>query len=142
MLRSSLKLIGLFGVLGCTKDDDTGREIYGNASDSDLLHIEPDTGFDDGTGVLGNCDTVLTKVNGRSADTVANPQVGDEWIVRMFCDGALLTGANRLFFQPANVAVINDTSTDATFVAQGTSLMTMQSGNFIYTKELTVEPAD
>ena len=142
MLRSSLKFICLSGVFGCTKGDDTGREVYGNASDTDLLHIEPDTGFDDGSGVLGSCDTVLTKVNGRSADTVANPQVGDEWIVRMFCDGALLTGANRLFFQPANVAVINDTSTDATFVAQGTSLMTMQSGNFIYTKEFTVEPAD
>ena len=142
MLQRSLIFIVLLTVCGCTKGDDTGREYYGNPSENDLLHIEPDTGFDDGVGVLGNCDSVNTKVNGRSADSVDNPRVGDEWIVRMFCDGALLTGANRLFFQPANVAVINDVSTDATFVAQGTSLMTMQSGNFIYTKEITVGPAD
>ena len=127
---------------GCGKSDDTGRATYGNADDNDLLTLERDTGYDDGTGLLADCDVVLTKVNGRDADTVDDPKVGDEWIIRMFCDGALLTGANRLFFQPPEVAVVNSSSTDATFVTTGESLMTIQSGNLIYTKDITVQAAE
>ena len=127
-------------VAGCGQED-TEPEVYGEADSTDLLNTEPDTGFDDGSGNLGNCDTVYTKINGRLGDNVANPRVGDDWIVRMYCDGAFMTGANRLFFQPAGVAVVDDVSTDATFIAQGSSTMTMQSGNFIFTKTLTVQAA-
>jgi len=126
----------------CGKSDDTARPTYGEADDNDLLSMEPDTGHDDGSGVLAACDVVLTKVNGRDADTVDDPKVGDEWIVRMFCDGALLAGANRLFFQPPEVAVVTSTSTDATFVTTGESRMTIQSGNLIYTKDITVQAAE
>ena len=126
----------------CGKSDDTAPPTYGEADDNDLLSLEADTGYDDGTGVLADCNVVLTKVNGRDAETVDDPKVGDEWIIRMFCDGALLTGANRLFFQPPEVAVISATSTDATFVTTGESLMTIQSGNLIYTKDITVQAAE
>jgi hypothetical protein len=128
--------------VACGKSDDTARPTYGEASDNNLLSMDPDTGYDDGTGVLADCDVILTKVNGRDAETVDDPKVGDEWIIRMFCDGALLTGANRLFFQPPNVAVVNQSSTDATFVTTGESKMTIQSGNLIYTKDITVQAAE
>lgn len=141
MFRTAITLMFSLTAVGCGKGADSGRSYYGDASDTDLLHLESDTGFDDGTGVLGDCGEVTTKVNGRNVEGAADPRVGDEWIVRMFCDGALLTGANRLFFQPANVGVVSQTSTDVTFVAQGESLMTMQSGNLIYTKQITVGAA-
>ena len=128
-------------MLGCGGDSAT-QTYYGETSTDDILNLEEDTGSDGGSGELGDCNEVLTKINGRLANDVNNPTVGDQWVVRMYCDGALLTGANRLFFQPANVAVVDDVSTDAFFVAQGPSKMTMQSGNFIYTKSIAVGAAD
>ncbi|GEM_PF-1887051 len=127
-------------VSGCAASD-TEKTYYGDPSADDLLHLTPDTGSDGGSGELGDCRNVTTQINGRAADGVSDPRVGDSWVVRMYCDGALLTGANRLFFQPANVAVVDDVSTDAYFVAQGASKLTMQSGNFIYTKPIAVKPA-
>ena len=131
----------MVAVLGCGSESST-QTYYGDASTGGILNLEEDTGSDGGSGELGACNEVLTKVNGRAADAVTNPRVGDQWVVRMYCDGALLTGANRLFFQPPNVAVVDDVSTDAFFVAQGPSKMTMQSGNFVYTKSITVGAAD
>ena len=128
-------------LLGCGSESST-QTYYGDASTGDILNLEEDTGSDGGSGELGDCNEVLTKVNGRAADDVTHPSVGDQWVVRMYCDGALLTGANRLFFQPPNVAVVDEVSTDAFFVAQGPSKMTMQSGNFIYTKSIAVGAAD
>ena len=142
MNHSILAALLALACVGCGKSDDSAAPTYGEVDDNDLLSMEPDTGYDDGTGVLADCDVVLTKVNGRDADSVDDPKVGDEWIVRMFCDGALLTGANRLFFQPPDVAVVNTSSTDATFVTTGESLMTIQSGNLIYTKDITVQAAE
>jgi hypothetical protein len=57
----------------------------------------------------------------------------------MFCDGALLTGANRLFFTPPNVATVSDDATDAEFVRSGSTTMSIQSGSIINTHELIVE---
>jgi len=135
-------LILIATAVACTKGDDSGTPSYGNRSESNVLNLDPDTGTDGGSGELGDCNSIETNINGRSGDDVTDPKVGDQWIVRMYCDGALLTGANRLFFQPATVAVVDDVSTDATFVAQGQSKMTMQSGNFVYTKNITVGPAE
>lgn len=134
-----LSLIVAIG-FGCATDD-ADQTYYGDPSPDDVLNLAPDTGSDGGSGELGDCRDVTTQINGRSADSVSDPRVGDRWVVRMYCDGALLTGANRLFFQPANVAVVDDVSTDAYFVAQGSSKLTMQSGNFIYTKTIAVKPA-
>ena len=135
-------LILMASSLACTKGADSGVPSYGIRSDSNVLNLDPDTGSDGGSGELGDCNLVETKINGRNGDDVSDPKVGDEWVVRMYCDGALLTGANRLFFQPAAVAVVDDVSTDATFVAQGQTKMTMQSGNFVYTKNIIVGPAE
>lgn len=135
-------LILTVAAMACAKGDDSATASYGSRAESNVLNLEPDTGSDGGSGELGDCNSIETNINGRSADDVFDPKIGDQWIVRMYCDGALLTGANRLFFQPATVAVVDDVSTDATFVAQGSSKMTMQSGNFIYTKNFTVGPAE
>ena len=114
---------------------------YSTNDDGDLLGLDPDTGTPSGGGVLGDCVDVVTKINGMDADEVPNPVVGDAWMIRMFCDDALLTGANRLFFQPAGVATVDDASTDAIFVASGTTKMTMQAGSLVYTRNLIVRDA-
>ena len=125
------------GLVGCQTSDDKPN-WYSTNDDGDLLGLDPDTGTPTGGGILGECNEVVTKINGFVADDVSNPAVGDAWMIRMFCDGALLTGANRLYFQPAGVATVDDVSTDAQFVASGTSTMTMQAGSFVYTKDIVV----
>ena len=126
---------------GC-KPEDTSQKSYTTDNGGDLLGLDPDTGEAAGGGTLGDCNEVVTKINGTPADEVGDPTVGDEWMIRMFCDGALLTGANRLFFQPAQVATVDDVSTDARFVAPGYATMTMQAGNLIYTKPVNVIGAE
>ena len=115
-----------------TTDDDGG----------DLLGLDPDTGNTSNGCVLDDCDVLLTKINGIPGDEIPDPQVGDEWMIRMFCDEALLMGANRLFFQPAAVATVDNNSTDARFIAPGETTMTMQAGSFIYTKDIFVMAAE
>ena len=142
MSRSTLCMVICFSaVVGC-KADDTRSKWYSTNDNGDLLGLDPDTAAPSGGGVLGECDEVVTKINGTDAEEVGNPTVGDEWMIRMFCDDALLTGANRLFFQPADVATVNDVSTDARFLAAGESTMTMQAGSLIYKKDIVVIGAE
>jgi len=95
----------------------------------------------DGDGGLRDCDVLETKVDGQLADDVSNPSVGDTWHIRMYCDGAVMHGANRLNFTPPELAVVDPNATDAVFVGTGPGTMRMQSGNFIYSRELTVQEA-
>lgn len=95
----------------------------------------------DEDGGLPECEELLTKVNGDPADDVDEPSVGDIWHVRMYCDGAVLHGANRLTFSPPELAVVDPHATDATFVGAGAGSMHMQSGNFVYTRDLVVQEA-
>ena len=132
----TLAFLGL-GLVGC-KTEESQANWYATNDEGDLLGLDPDTGTPTGGGVLGECNEVETKINGVSGDDVPDPTVGDSWMIRMFCDGALLTGANRLFFQPAGVAMVDDQSTNAEFVASGSSTMTMQAGSFVYTKDIVV----
>ena len=119
-------------------DDSSNISQSDRSDDGDLLSLDPDTAEPSGGGVLGDCNTITTKINGTLGDEAPDPTVGDEWIVRMYCDGALLTGANRLYFVPAEVAHVDDYNTDVKFVAAGDTTMTMQAGNLVYTKDITV----
>ena len=131
----------VFVWLACEpKDRDNPR--FNSDDEGDLLGLDPDTGNTSSGDVLADCDELITKINGESAEETENPMVGDEWMIRMFCDDALLMGANRLFFQPASVAFVDEVNTDARFVAPGPTTMTMQAGSFIYKKEITVLGAE
>jgi hypothetical protein len=118
--------------------DWTNASQEGGADGGDLLTLDPDTGTPSGGGILGDCHEVTTKINGRRADDALDPTVGDEWIVLMYCDGAVVTGANILQFSPPNVAHVHDINTIAEFLAPGDATMKMQAGNLVYTKNITV----
>ncbi|MGB0641132.1 MAG: hypothetical protein ACPGTU_17485 [Myxococcota bacterium] len=144
MYRPLQILLLCLAPFGCpeAKRIDTGNPSSNSGeTDTDLLPYDQDTADDGGGGILGDCREITTKVNGSSIQSVGNPTVGDEWVVRMFCDGALLTGANRLFFTPPNVATVSDDTTDAVFVRSGSTTMSMQSGSIIDEHDLVVQAA-
>ncbi len=144
MYRPLIILLVCLIPLGCpeAKRIDTGSATAeDNDAGTDLLPYDQDTADDGGGGILGDCNEITTKVNGSPIESVGNPTIGDQWTVRMFCDGALLTGANRLFFNPPNVAIVSDDATDAEFVRAGSTTMSMQSGSIIDEHELVVQAA-
>jgi hypothetical protein len=127
-------------LMACSKDkgNDASMSQQSSTEDGDLLTLDPDTATPSGGGALGDCNEVTTKINGRQAESAPDPTVGDEWIVRMYCDGAVVTGANILQFDPPEVASVAAVNTDAEFLAPGEATMKMQSGNLVYTKDITV----
>ena len=132
----------LLMLIGCSAEEAPSQWYTTDDDGGDLLGLDPDTGSTSNGCILDDCEELITKINGIPGDEVENPRVGDQWMIRMFCDDALLMGANRLFFQPANVAFVDDVNTDAEFVAPGETTMTMQAGSFIYKKEITVLDAE
>ena len=148
--RSTLFVVIISSAFACaTKDPESSS--YTTDDRDDLLSLDPDTAMASGGGELEECEEVTTKItttygDGRPdtttyAEEAADPTVGDEWFVRMYCNGIVTTGITRLFFQPANVAQVQDNNTIADFIAPGDALMTMQSGNLVYTKNITVAAA-
>ena len=121
----------MFMATGCADDGDDST--YGDDG-SDALK-----GSGVGTDVPDMCDdNMLVEVNGRDIFDVGDPEVGDEWAIRMFCQGILMTGANLLKFTPPSVAVVASEMTDATFVQSGAATMLLQSGNRSFTYDLVV----
>ena len=124
-------------ICGCaTKDQEANW--YTTDDRGDLLTLDPDTAAPSSDSEIEDCGEVTTKINTTMADETPDPKVGDEWFVRMYCDGVVTVGTTRLFFQPAEVARVDPDNTIAEFVSAGESLMTMQSGNLVYTKTIIV----
>ena len=126
--------LSLFLLLAAGCADDGSDSTYGDDG-SDALK-----GSGVGTDVPDMCaeENMTVEVNGRDIYDVGDPAVGDEWAVRMFCQGILMTGANLLKFTPPTVAVVDSEMTDATFVQSGAATMLLQSGNRPFTYELVV----
>lgn len=128
-----LFLVLLFGY-GCAED--SGDSTYGDDG-SDALK-----GEGVGAEVPDLCEDDMTvEVNGRDILETEDPQVGDHWAIRMFCQDILMTGANLLKFTPPSVAVVANEMTDATFVQSGAATMLLQSGNREFTHELVIHAA-
>lgn len=64
------------------------------------------------------------------------PHVGDTWTVWLRCDGATLTGATVLRFDPPDFATIDDNQ--AAFLYVGEATMTIQVGRERVTREVEV----
>lgn len=107
--------------------------VYGDTGNN-LLH-NPGPEHIDGD----DCTELTVEAGGRNLDNIAEPEVGDVWELRMFCDGVLMTGANLLKFTPPNVAVVDTEMTNATFVTAGEATMLLQSGNIQYFRDLVVQ---
>ena len=88
--------LSLFLLLAAGCADDGSDSTYGDDG-SDALK-----GSGVGTDVPDMCaeENMTVEVNGRDIYDVGDPAVGDEWAVRMFCQGILMTGANLLKFTP------------------------------------------
>jgi len=122
-------------LLGCKSEEPGKAEPEIIEDDGDLIHLEEQE-WDTANPL--DCKSVTLKINGRSPEGTADPVVGDHWMVRMYCDGIVLLGANRLFFEPPELATVDDINTDADFLAPGEGSMTMQSGNERMTVNITV----
>ncbi len=126
----------LLPLLACKDKDEgeSGPEIIED-DDDDFIHLD-DPERDSGN--PEDCQSVTLKINGRAPEDTPDPAVGDHWMVRIYCDGIVLHGANRLFFAPPELATVEDHNTDADFLAAGEGLMTMQSGSERITLDITV----
>lgn len=136
--RPLLALAALQFLLSCgsDKDDNTGPKIIDD--DGDLIHLEEQ---ERDTADPADCQSVTMKINGRAPEDTLDPFVGDHWMVRMYCDGVVLHGANRLHFEPPELATVDDFNTDADFLAVGEGHMTMQSGSERMVISISVQEA-
>jgi hypothetical protein len=124
--------------LGCGAGESKSSEPTVIQDDGDLIHLEDE---ERDTANPLDCQSVTMKINGRAPEDTEDPMVGDHWMVRLYCDGVVMHGANRLYFEPGSLAEVEDYNTDADFVGTGEGQMTMQSGSERMVIQLTVHEA-
>ena len=107
MLRT-ITIAAFFATTGWGCAANKVDSVYGDTGNN-LLH-NPGPEHIDGD----DCSELTVEAGGRNLDNIAEPEVGDIWELRMFCDGVLMTGANLLKFTPPNVAVVDTEMTNAT----------------------------
>jgi len=122
-------------LLACSGEENkqAGPEII--EDDGDLIHLEDQ---ERDTADPLDCHTLDLKINGRAPEDTEDPSVGEHWMVRMYCNGIVLHGANRLYFQPPELATVEDHNTNADFIGAGEGQMTMQSGSERIVLSITV----
>jgi hypothetical protein len=119
--------------LGCSdgSEDSAKSNSESEADDAAGISLDDDDqepADEDGDGWDG-CDVLALEINGEAPEDTPDPSVDDEWVVFLLCDGVKLQGANRLYFEPPELATVQDVNTIATFLEAGVGAMTMQSGN-------------
>ncbi len=129
-------LVALPVALSCKAEDDGEPKQKIIEDDDDSLITLEDQEVD--TADPDDCQSVTLKINQRSPEDTPDPTVGDHWMVRMYCNGIVLHGANRLFFDPPELATVEDFNTDADFITAGVGQMTMQSGSERLTIDINV----
>jgi hypothetical protein len=65
-----------------------------------------------------------------------DPVVGDQWMVSLYCDGALITGPYVVRFDPADFAMVSQTT--VTFTTAGTATLKVQAGSERAEMDVTV----
>ncbi|NOY25135.1 MAG: hypothetical protein GXP62_04600 [Oligoflexia bacterium] len=107
--------------------------LDGTASTEGTSQTDADAGGTTGTVDFQGCDE--NRIDYIGPD---EPVVGDEWIVWLYCDEALLNGPMVLRFDPLDFASVADNV--ATWRLEGTGTMFVQTGSQRAEMEVTVGP--
>lgn len=79
------------------------------------------------------CDEVSIHVTGNDP-----PTIGDEWMVYLWCDNALLTGAMVVYLDPADFAELREN--EVTFLQEGEATLHVQVGSYQSDRPVKVIP--
>ena len=104
-------------LLGCGSDEDTDEDT--------------DTQSNVDTDEPRGCDEVSLKINGPDA-----PIVGDEWVVLMRCDEAIIQGPMVIRFTPPDFANLDGNT--VIFTTAGEASMRVQVGGYRVDMDLSV----
>lgn len=78
------------------------------------------------------CTELEIRVNGEDP-----PSVGDTWTMLLICDGAVMTGALRVMWDPNDIATVEN-GTQSTFLYAGEATLTIQAGSQRASRDVTV----
>ena len=78
-----------------------------------------------------DCTTLEIRIDGEDP-----PVVGETWTTFLVCDDALLLGAMRVLWDPADIASVNENT--STFLRAGEADLTVQTGSRRVTRAVTV----
>ena len=105
-------------------------EPAGDTAPADTAVAETDSGSS------GNpCEELSIHVQGDDP-----PSVGDEWMVYLWCDEALLTGAMVVYLDPPDFAELRENQ--VTFLQEGKASLHVQVGSHQADRAITVLPAE
>lgn len=113
-----MKLILILALLTACSDDKTT-----DTSEADLTIETGDTGIEEEP-----CE-ISVRANGIPVENLADPSVGDEWYLIMYCDEVILLGAAVLQIHPTHLATVDPEDPILTFVAAGDGEIRYQVGN-------------
>ena len=80
------------------------------------------------TGTEQPCQ-ISVRANGIPVEDLANPTVGDDWYLIMYCDETILMGPAVLQINPTHLATVDSEDPILTFVATGEGEIRYQLGN-------------
>lgn len=72
---------------------------------------------------------ISVRANGIPVADLANPTVGDDWYLIMYCDETILMGPSVLQINPTHLATVDSEAPILTFVASGEGEIRYQLGN-------------
>jgi len=72
---------------------------------------------------------ISVRANGIPVGDLANPSIGDDWYLVMYCDETILMGPAVLQIQPTHLATVDSEDPILTFVAAGDGEILYQLGN-------------
>lgn len=133
MLR--IQLFALFTAVSLSACDPSNNELaFGDDPDTTPDDTEPDDtdtepddtddpGDTDDPDDVPGCEEVVLDIKGP-----VPAYVGDEWVIIMRCDGALMQGATVIRFDPPDFALTSDKT--VTFTRAGEASMRVQIGAY------------
>jgi len=72
---------------------------------------------------------ITVRANGIPVEDLANPSIGDDWYLIMYCDEVILMGPAVLQIFPTHLATVDPEDPILTFVATGDGEIRYQLGN-------------
>jgi len=116
------------GITGCHTKADTYQWDTGNVPEEDSAVTDSDS---EDSGDEHLCDEVSLDLLGPD-----QPKVGDSWTIWVNCDDSRLLGPLVVRFDPIEFASLDDNV--ATFLVAGTAELTVRSGTYELSTEVTV----
>ncbi len=110
-------ILGIALLAACNSDKST------DTADAELNIEATDTGTDDPP-----CE-ISVRANGIPVEDLANPSVGDDWYLIMYCDDTILMGPAVLQIHPTHLATVDPENPILTFVETGDGEIRYQLGN-------------